>query len=126
MHLGQMPRRFLIGGAIPATLFLLRTGAQAAPPHVREARPQAQEILNGRHIEFFIRFDAPVDHAAARMAIMQDGRLVRALAPLLDSAPDVLFAGTEAPPPGKYVLRWEARAPTGEAASGEIPFSVAP
>jgi methionine-rich copper-binding protein CopC len=101
--------------------------AAASPPQLRSSTPAAEAILDGRNLQFAVRFDAPVDHAAARLEITQDGKFVRALHPLLDSAPDVLFASGEALPPGRYVLHWYVGAPFGgEASDGEIPFSVKP
>jgi methionine-rich copper-binding protein CopC len=61
------------------------------------------------------------------MDIMQSGHVVQTLSPLLNSAPDVLFAATETPAPGQYVLHWHARCSTdGTISDGDIPFSVAP
>lgn len=105
---------------------LCPSAADAAPPHVRGSSPAAEDIIHGHHAEYVIRFDAPVDHAASRLAITQSGRVVQTLRPLLDSAVDVLFASGETPPPGRYQLHWEAVAPDGEASRGDIAFSVAP
>lgn len=93
---------------------------------VRESRPAAEAIIRGRHAEYVIYFDGPVDHAASRLQITQAGRLVQVLNPLLDSAIDVLFASGEAPPAGRYRLHWEARSIEGDVSLGDIPFSVAP
>lgn len=93
--------------------------------HVRESQPGAEAIVRGRHVEYVIYFDGPVDHAASRLRITQADRLVQVLNPLLDSATDVLFASGEAPPAGRYFLHWEARSMDGDASAGDIPFSVA-
>jgi methionine-rich copper-binding protein CopC len=91
-----------------------------------ESRPAAETIIQGRHAEYVIRFNGPVDHAASRMQITQSGRVVQTLTPLLDSAVDVLFASGQAPPPGSYLLHWEARSMDGDVTKGDIPFRVAP
>jgi methionine-rich copper-binding protein CopC len=101
--------------------------ATAGTLHVRESVPTADAIIHGRHAEYVIRFDGPVDHIASRMEIMQSGRVVQSLTPLGDSAVDVLFASGEAPAPGRYVLRWQARSVAdGTVSDGSIPFSVEP
>ena len=109
------------------TIFLAAAGyARAEPPRLRESLPAADAVITGKHASYRVRFDAPVDHAASRMTILRDGKVTQTLRPLLDSAVDVLFAEAEAPPPGRYVLHWEARSPAGEVGSGDVPFSVAP
>lgn len=103
------------------------SAALAESPQVRESSPAAEEIIHGRHAEYVIRFDGPVDHAASRLEITQSGRLVQSLRFLLDSAPEVLFASGEAPAPGHYLLHWQARSSAdGTVSNGDIPFSVAP
>lgn len=93
---------------------------------MRESVPAAEAIIEGRHAEYVIRFDGPVDHLASRMEIVQSGQVVKSLTLRVDSAPNVLFASGEAPAPGHYQLHWEARSRDGmEVASGDIPFSVA-
>ena len=94
--------------------------------HVRDSRPSAEAIIHGRHAEYVIYFDGPVDHAASRLQITQGDRTVMPLHPLLDSGINVLFASGEAPPVGRYVLHWEARSMDGDSSAGDIPFSVAP
>ena len=101
--------------------------AAAGSLHVRESAPAAQAIIHGRHAEYVIRFDGLVDHAASRIEIVQAGRVIQSLPPLLDSAADVLFASGEVPAPGRYVLHWQARsAVDGIVSDGDIPFTVAP
>jgi hypothetical protein len=82
--------------------------------------------VHGRHAEYVIRFDGPVNHAASHMRITQSGRVIQSLTPLIDSAVDVLFASAETPPPGRYMLHWEAKSADGDLSSGDIPFDVAP
>jgi methionine-rich copper-binding protein CopC len=100
--------------------------AGATERHVRYSTPAAEAIIQGRHAEYVIRFDGPVDHAASKIEVTQSGHVVQSLAPRLDSAVDVLFASGEAPAPGRYQLHWETTAPDGEVSRGDIPFSVAP
>ena len=100
--------------------------ASARTMHVRQSQPTAEAIIHGRHAEYVIYFDGPVDHAASRLQITQSGKLVQALVPRLDSAVDVLFADGETPPPGHYMLHWEARSADGDTSAGDIPFGVAP
>jgi methionine-rich copper-binding protein CopC len=109
-----------------AMLFFLPCFASANPLHVRESRPVANAIIQGRHAEYVIRFDGPVDHTASRMRIMQSGQVIQMLTPRADSAVDVLFADGAAPPPGTYVLHWEASSIDGETTTGDIPFNVQP
>jgi methionine-rich copper-binding protein CopC len=108
----------------------LLTSAQVAVAgslHMRDTMPAADAIVHGRHAEYIIRFDGPVDHIASHIEITQSDRIVQSLTPLGDSAVDVLFASGEAPPPGRYLLRWQARsAVDGTVSNGSIPFSVAP
>jgi len=112
-------------GALLAAL----AGAQEADAEarqVRESNPAAEAVVHGRHAEYLIRFDGPVDHAASTIRIMQSGQVVQSLAPRLNTAVDVLFASGMAPPPGRYQLHWETRSMDGEVSRGDIPFSVAP
>ena len=98
----------------------------AAPRQVRSSSPVADAIIQGRHAEYVVRFDGPVDHRSCRLLITQSSKVIQSLPLRLDSAPDTLFAQGEAPPPGKYTLHWETRSMDGEMSSGDIPFSVVP
>jgi methionine-rich copper-binding protein CopC len=120
----MLPRVSLAG--VFALLLILRAfaPAEARPLHVRESFPQAEAILDGRNAQYVVRFDGLVDHAASRLEITQDGKVVQSLHPLLDSAPDVLFASAEALAPGRYELHWYAKSPDGDFSDGVIPFSV--
>lgn len=127
------------GRKLPAGLrgwsFLLLAAASAGigcpafarAPQMMQTTPAAEAILDGRNLQFVVRFDMPVDHAAARLDIIRDGQVVRSLHPLVDSAPEVLFASAPTLPAGRYTLRWRAGAAAGgEAAGGEISFSIRP
>ncbi len=100
--------------------------AAARSLHVRDSVPASEAIIHGRHAEYVIRFDGPVDHVASRMEIVQSGRVVQSLVPRVDSAVDVLFASGEVPAAGRYVLHWRAVSADGEVSNGDIAFSVAP
>ena len=115
-------RRSILPGLAGALLWL--GPAHARPMHVRESKPSAQAVISGRHAEYFIRFDGPVDHRASRLQITQSGRVIRSLTPRIDSAVDVLFASGEAPSPGDYMLHWNAVSADGDVTEGDIPFSV--
>jgi methionine-rich copper-binding protein CopC len=119
-----MPRAVI--ASLAAFLAVSPGFSVARPVHVSESQPTADAVIRGRHAEYVIRFDGPVDHAASRMQITQSGRVVQSLAPLMDSAVDVLFASGETPAPGRYMLHWEARSQDGDLSSGDISFDVAP
>jgi methionine-rich copper-binding protein CopC len=126
MAVRRCSRLFQRCGAMLAALVLWPCLAGARALQVRESRPSAEAIIQGRHAEYVIYFDGPVDHAASRLQITQSGRLIEVLNPLFDSAVDVLFASGETPPAGHYFLHWEARSMDGDVSAGDIPFSVAP
>lgn len=112
---------------LTAALLTWSQMAVAGSLHMRDSMPAANAIIHGRHAEYIIRFDGPVDHIASHMEVMQSDRIVQSLTPLGDSAVDVLFASGEAPPPGRYLLRWQARSVVdGTVSAGSIPFSVTP
>ena len=71
-------------------------------------------------------FDGWVDHAASRMDITENGKVVEPLVPTLDSEPDVLAASASELAPGRYQLHWHAKSiPDGDFSDGFIPFTVA-
>jgi methionine-rich copper-binding protein CopC len=93
-----------------------------------ETVPVAESVIvRGSNSQYVVRFDKPIDHYAARMEIVQNGRVVERLQPLEDSAAETLFAEAPVLAPGQYELRWSATTgPAGETASGTVPFSVRP
>jgi methionine-rich copper-binding protein CopC len=93
---------------------------------VLETMPQADAVVSGRHAEYLVRFDGPIDHAASRLQVLDAGKVIQEYVPSMDSAVDVLFAGGEFPRAGSYVLRWEVRSVDGDTTIGSIPFTVAP
>jgi methionine-rich copper-binding protein CopC len=101
--------------------------AEARTLNVRESTPAAEAFIDGRNAQYVVRFDGLVDHAASRLYITQDHKVVKSLGVLLDSAPDVLFSSGTALSAGHYNLHWYAKsAPDGAVSEGDIPFSVAP
>ena len=100
--------------------------ATARLMHVLSSTPAAEAIMHGRNMQYVVRFDGPVDHVRSRLEIVRDGRLIEVLHPLLDSAPDVLFASSPAPEVCHYLLNWSVRSMRdGDSSEGMIPFSVA-
>ena len=90
-----------------------------------ESRPSAETIVDRNNAQYVVRFDGPVDHRASRLVITQGNRVVRNLRPLLDSAPEVLFASGPRLPAGDYQLFWSARSmPDGDTTDGSIHFTV--
>jgi hypothetical protein len=121
-----LPTYLTPGGAIPALLLVPTTSALARPMHVLDSTPAAEGIVHGGNAQYVVRFDGPVDHADSQLEILRDGQVVMRLAPLLDSATDVLFASAPAPEPGHYVLHWIVKSmPNEDISEGMIPFSVA-
>ena len=112
--------------AILALLVLSIVHARARPMHVLASTPAAETIMHGNRAEYVVRFDGPVDHVQSRIEILQDGHLIQSLRPLLDSAPDVLFASSRLPRSGRYELHWIVKSmPDRDTSEGTIPFSVA-
>jgi len=117
----RLPRRLALG----ATLCLLLVGpAMAKPPAMVDSTPKAHAIIRGPHASYVVRFDSPVNHRESRIQILRGDQVYANLPALADSAVDVLFAGGPAPPPGQYTLRWTTVSISGEAATGDIPFTV--
>jgi len=119
-------RSYVRSVAAIAAAVLVPLAVGATPRQVRSSSPASDAIIQGRHAEYVVRFDGPVDHRSCRLLIVQSGKVIQSLPLRLNSAPDTLFAQGEAPPPGKYILHWETRSMDGEMSSGDIPFSVAP
>jgi methionine-rich copper-binding protein CopC len=112
----------------PALVFaavLLVSWAARAELRMMESFPAAHAVMSGANHEFFVRFDHPVDHHAARLTLLRDGTVVRELTPRLRSQPNTLFAAVGPLPQGEYALRWRAHAATGpDDSDGEVRFSV--
>ncbi|HVY16180.1 MAG TPA: copper resistance protein CopC [Rhodopila sp.] len=127
MQMSRPGRRSTLWAGVLFAGLILGSGADAGPLHVRQSQPKAAAIIHGRHAEYVIHFDGLVDHRTSRIDIRQGRRVVQSLPAVVNSAPDVLFAAGETPPPGQYVLHWEVRsAADGTVSTGDIPFSVAP
>jgi methionine-rich copper-binding protein CopC len=116
-----------IAWVAPGMLMLLvaSRGASGRPMQMLETLPAAQTIVDRNHAQYVVRFDGPVDHRASRLVITQGGKVVRTLTPLLDAAPDVLFASGTRLPSGDYQLNWSAKSmPDGDFTNGSIQFTV--
>jgi methionine-rich copper-binding protein CopC len=121
-NLSYIPRH----AGMLAVLFMACGPADARPLHVRDSTPAAEMIVDGRNTQYIIRFDGWIDHAASRMDITQNGKVVEPLVPTLDSEPDVLAASAPVLAPGGYQLYWHAKSTSdGDFSDGFIPFTVA-
>lgn len=101
--------------------------AQPQPPPLRviESSPHPEAVMPANAQEFFIRFNAPVNHNQSRLIILREAQEFRVLMPRLRTAPEVLYAQIGSLPPGAYTLRWIARAGQDSAAQeGVITFTV--
>jgi methionine-rich copper-binding protein CopC len=136
-HLGEMKMRAgtvqlwrtlrIRNSALSLVLLVLPASAWGRQMHVVTSTPSAEAVMHGRNMQYVVRFDGPVDHEQSRLEILHDGNVVASLHPLLNSAPEVLFASTPAPAPGSYALHWTVKSMDDEETSqGVIPFSVAP
>jgi methionine-rich copper-binding protein CopC len=115
-----------LGFVVPALLVMICGLAEARPLHVRESYPAAEMILDGRNAQYIVRFDGWVDHAASRLDIIADGKIVATLVPTGDSEPDVLAASSPVLASGRYQLHWRAKSvPDGDFSDGLIAFTVA-
>jgi len=85
----------------------------------------AHATVGQQSIDFFVRFDAPVNHTLSSFAIIRGGKVVAVLHPRLDAAPTVLFARMSTLAAGDYVLHWTTcPAGTAERHDGEFAFTV--
>jgi methionine-rich copper-binding protein CopC len=91
-----------------------------------DSHPKAQEMVDGLNAQYSVRFDGPVDHRQSLLSITgADGKAVSTMHPLLDAAPDVLFASGPRLAEGDYELHWVVRSiPDGQVSSGYVPFKV--
>jgi methionine-rich copper-binding protein CopC len=90
-----------------------------------DSLPTAHVIMDQNNEQYVVRFDGPVDHRTSRLEITQQGRTLRNLRPLLDSAPDVLFASGPRLPAGDYELTWSTKSESaGDLTEGSVPFTV--
>jgi len=117
-------KRFVAAALLAVAL--LPSLALARPMVMTDSHPKAQELVDGQNAQYSVRFDGPVDHRQALLSITgADGKAVSTLRPLLDSAPNVLFASGPRLAEGDYELHWVVRSiPDGEVSSGAVPFKV--
>lgn len=122
-HRAPSRHRFLLTAAL--LLAGMALPARAEPMHVLETSPRARTTMDGTREEFFVRFDAPVDHNGSRLLVLQEGRVLRTLHPRLNASPDTLYAAAGGLPPGSYTLRWEAKSRRdGSMTEGSLEFTV--
>ncbi len=99
--------------------------ARARALVVIASAPAAGATIDGPGPGFFVRFDGPVNHRESALLIVRGGQVTATLRPLLDSAPNELFAHPGTLAGGDYELRWVVRSmPDGEVSQGSIAFSV--
>ena len=120
--------RLRAGAAAALTALVWASGpARAGEMRVTGSSPSAQATMTGRQTEFFVRFDAPVDHASARLEVAREGQEVQTRHARLRLGPDRLYSGVGTLAPGDYELRWSVRpARDHDVSNGSIPFSVRP
>ena len=112
----------LCHAGVLAVLFVACGSAEARPLHVRDSTPAAETIVDGRNAQYVVRFDGWVDHAASRMDITENGKVVEPLVPTLDSEADVLAATAPELSLGRYQLHWHAKSiPDGMSRTGSSP-----
>jgi len=100
--------------------------AEARPLNVRASYPTAEAVVDGRNVQYIVRFDGWVDHASSRLEITANGKIVETLVPTGDSEPDVLASSSGVLAPGLYQLHWHVKSvPDGDFSDGFIPFTVA-
>lgn len=114
-----------VARTIAAVLFAMWAPAEARSLQVRESYPVAETIVSGNSVQYVVRFDGSVDHAASRLEIRSDGKVVISLVPTVDSEPPVLAATAPRLAPGDYQLYWHAKSvPDGDVSEGSIRFST--
>ena len=117
--------QFAAGCAILGLVVMFAAPTLARPMQVVTSTPAPEAIMRGAMAQFVVRFDGPVNHAQSRLEILHDGKVVKRLTPLLDSAPDVLFASSPELEPGHYVLHWSVKSiQDHDESEGTINFSV--
>ena len=121
----QLGSRIIIAFSVLCAVVAPVAGAKADSLKVRDSIPSSDGTLQGREVQYVIRFDGLIDHASSRIEITQSGRIIQSFPVFLGSAPNVLFASGEAPAPGRYILHWEAKSSVdGTVSSGGIPFYI--
>jgi len=106
-------------------LLVSAPGAWCRTVNMMESLPAGQAIVDHNNAQYVVRFDGPVDHRGSQLVITQGDKIVRRLRPLLDAAPEVLFASGPRLPAGDYQLNWSAKSmPDGDFTNGSIRFTV--
>ena len=116
----------LLGISVAALLVMMRGLVEARPLEVRDSYPAMMTIVDGRNAQYIVRFNGWISHAASRLDITANGKIVKTLVPTRDSEPDVLAASAPPLEPGSYQLHWHVKSvPDGDFSDGSIPFTVA-
>jgi methionine-rich copper-binding protein CopC len=119
------PFRTVLASLALLLAFCAAAGRAEAALKMMETYPRGHAVMTDANQQFFVRFDGPVDHQAARLTILRDGTVVRELRARLQSQPNILFAVVGPLAPGAYVLRWHAQAVgRPDERDGEVTFSV--
>jgi methionine-rich copper-binding protein CopC len=85
------------------------------------ATPTPGQIMDGSSVAFLLRFDRPIDHAKSKFVLATPAG-DRSIPARLDAEPNSLVARAGRLPPGRYEVRWRAKAIDGRMLSGSIPF----
>lgn len=124
-------RHLFLKRGLAAALAALLTLA-AAPPsdpeamHLLGTEPRSNQVMSGSGVAFALHFDRPLDQQASRFMLVGADGATRTVPVRLQSQPSVLYGSVGQLLPGSYTLNWSARANSGAALSGTLPFMVSP
>ena len=120
-----MLRRTMVAALLVLPVQAVRAQQTEGDVRVLGSTPAANAHIGRKSSAFFVRFDRPVDHIKSTLVIKQGDKVIERLHPLLDSAPEVLFAAAPTLPDGSYMLHWAVITVQGtKAIEGDIPFQV--
>ena len=123
-HLPLLPRPAAL---LAATLMLAVIGpASAEAMRLLGAEPRPNQVMSGSGVAFALHFDHPLDHQASRFMLSDADGARRTVPVRLESQLNVLYGSVGQLPQGSYTLNWSARATSGAALNGTLPFKVAP
>lgn len=92
--------------------------------HLLGAEPRPNQVMSGSGVAFALHFDRPLDHQASRFMLVGADGATRTVPVRLQTQPSVLYGSVGQLSPGRYTLNWSARANSGAALSGTLPFMV--
>jgi len=125
VHYPPPPSRY-VAALIAILALAVSHPASAETMHLLDAEPRPNQVMSGYGVAFALHFDHPLDHRASRFMLVCAGGASRTVPVRLQSQPSVLYGSVGQLPPGSYTLNWSARASSGVALSGTLPFTVAP